>query len=256
MTFLEQLQSLPEASQQLFFNAGKENSYATGAWLPGSEDGFNGIRLIQDGQVNVFAKAKGENIRVSVYSPGELLGVRCFLRPENLPPVTWQAASDTVVYELEANDVRVLLSDNPDARPIREIFEMAAHLRDLDILLAVHPLFQTLPEEARHDLLDNSEPIALTPGQMLIKRGHDNNLLYFICHGGVDIIKDDKVIAHRSAGEIIGEVSALGFAPTADVKSTGWSDVLSFTRQDILATCQKNKAFSAKLASFGLSGFL
>ncbi|HKI62749.1 MAG TPA: cyclic nucleotide-binding domain-containing protein [Mariprofundaceae bacterium] len=255
MTFLNQLQNLPEATQQLFFETGSEKSYAAGAWLPGADAGFKGIRLIQEGKVNVFASVDGDHIPVYCYGPGEALGIRSFLRPENIPPVKWQAASDCVVYELDAKDARVLLSDHPDAGPIREIFELSAHLRDLDILLAVHPLFQTLPEEARRELFLDAEPIALTPKQMLIEKGKSNESLFFICHGGVDIVKDGKIIAHRQAGEIIGEVSSLGFAPTADVRSSGWTHVLAFSRESILAACEKNKAFSAKLSSFGFGIF-
>ncbi len=255
MSFLEQLQHLPADSQNYFFRGGCEHSYKQDEWLPGPEEGFHGIRLIQEGSVHVFACVDEKHIPVYCYSAGEALGIRSFLRPENQPRLKWQAAEDCVLFELDAAEARALLSEDKAAGPIREICEFAAHLRDLDIMLAIHPLFQTLPEDSRRTLFRDAEPIALTPGQMLIEKGQANDTLYFICHGGVDISKEGEVIAHRAAGEIIGEVSTLGFAPTADVQSTGWTDVLAFSRQAILETCQQNQSFSAKLSSFGLSGF-
>jgi len=255
MSFLEQLQQLPSESLDHFFREGKEASYTAGSWLPGAAEGFAGIRLIQEGSVHVFASVDGETLPVSCYDSGEALGIRSFLRPENQPALRWQAAEDCVVYELNADETRHLLSNAPAAGPIREIFELSAHLRNLDILMAIHPLFQTLPEKARHKLFREANPIALTPGQMLIQKDQGNESLYFIYNGGVDIINDNQVVAHRSAGEIIGEVSTLGFAPTADVRSTGWTDVLAFDRQSILAACEGNQAFSAKLSSFGFGGF-
>ncbi len=255
MSFLEHLHHLPAESQTYFFNNGREQAYPKDTWLPGPAEGFHGIRLILEGSVHVFASVDNRDIPVYCYGHGEALGIRSFLMPENQPSLKWQAASDCIIYELDAAEARSILSDDKAAGPIREIFDLAAHLRDLDIMLAIHPLFQTLPEDARHTLFRDAEPIALTPGQMLIKKGQSNDALYFICHGGVDIINDDQVIAHRSQGEILGEVSALGFAPTANVRSTGWTDVLAFSRQAMLETCQQQPAFSAKLASFGISGF-
>ncbi len=255
MSFLEQLQQLPTESQERFFRGGGEKIYNSGAWLPGAEDGFRGIRLIRQGEVQVFAQVDGRDIPVYRYGKGEALGIRSFLFPENRPKLRWQAVSPCTVFELDDKAASSLLSDEQTAAPIREIFELAAHLRDLDIMLAIHPLFRTLPEEVRCRLFRHAEPIALTPGQTLIRKGRANEALYFISHGGVDIVRDDRVIAHRSAGDIIGEVSALGFAPTADVRATGWTDVLAFTRDDILETCRHHPAFSAKLSSFGLGGF-
>lgn len=254
MPFLDHLHHLSRDCQRVFYDKGAEKAYADGAFLPGPDEGFEGIRLILEGRVQVLALKGKEPIPVYHYGAGEALGIRAFLRPESQPRLAWRAAGDCVVFEIAAPQVRELLQ-HESCGELRELLELEAHLRDLDIMLAIHPLFQTLDESERRKLFQDAEPIALTPGQLLITKGKANEALYFICHGGVDIIKDGACIAHRGAGEIIGEVSALGFAPTADVKSTGWSDMLAFSRQALLEACQHNRAFAAKLSSFGLAGF-
>ncbi len=254
MPFLDHLHHLSPACQNAFYDRGREQAYSDGEPLPGPEAGFRGIRLIQDGEVRVLACVGDQRIPVYHYGAGEALGIRSFMRPENPPELAWVAVGDCVVFEVGANELRDLMRDAACSE-LHELLELEAHLRDLEIQLAIHPLFRTLHENERHRLFDDADPIALAPEQLLIEKGRANEALYFISHGGLDIIRDGRTVAHRGAGEIIGEVSALGFAPTADVRSTGWTSVLAFPRDALLEACQHNREFAARLSSYGLTGF-
>ncbi len=244
---IEELSSL--AGGRLF-EAGREAHYAAGETLPGRDEGFLGIRLIGDGEITVLARTDDDETPVWHYGAGHALGLRDFLRPESLPRIGWRAKTDCLVFEIDAGSLREAL--NADDGELRNALEEAAHLRDLEIIMAVHPLFRKLNETERHALFESATPKAIPAGELLIRAGQPNAELYLVTSGNLDIERDGIVIAQREKGELIGEISALGFAPTADVRAREWTEVLAFDREQILDLCERNTAFADHLAREGL----
>jgi len=250
MNLRQELQTLSPAAFEAILSEGIVKQYAAGSSLPAADAGFDGIRLIEAGTIALLAHVEGKLLPVYEYGPGEALGIRTLLLPESTPPITWRAVSDCTVIELERNFTRHILDS--DSGELRSLFERAAHLRDLEILLAVHPLFHILPQNERNRLFELAQPKSVAPGEKLIERGKMNMALYLISHGSLDIVKDGKSLASKKTGDVIGEISALGFAPTADAVSSGWTEVLAFSRDDILQACESYPDFAAAIGSAGL----
>ncbi len=248
------IEELTPLAVSRLFDAGREAHYAAGAMLPGRDEGFHGIRLIGDGEVTVLAEHREGDasgwISVWHYGAGHALGLRDFLRPESRPRIAWRAKTDCLVFEIGAEALREALKADDGA--LRNALEEAAHLRDLEILMAVHPLFRLLDETERHALFEEATPRAIPAGECLIRAGQPNAELYLVTSGSLDIERDGVVIARREKGELIGEISALGFAPTADVRAREWTETLAFERDRILDLCERNTSFADHLAREGL----
>jgi len=254
MNLRHELLNIAPATLETLVSTGREKEYAASAGLPGLNQGFNGIRLIVAGSIAVLANIDGGLEQVYEYGAGEALGVRAMLLPDNKPEVVWRAVSDATVIELDRDAVQNVL--DRDSGELRALFERAAHLRDLEILLAVHLLFRTLPQEERNRLFELSQPKSVAPGEKLIQKGKMNESLYLITHGSLDIVKDGEVVANRHTGDVLGEVSALGFAPTADAVASGWTEVLAFSREQVMKTCENYPKFAAAIGSIGLTGIM
>ncbi len=90
-----------------------------------------------------------------------------------------------------------------------------------------HALFRTLPQDICEKMDDHCLIIEVEEGSALIKEGEFNHYLYLLAKGSVDVSKDELWLASLNAGDIFGEISALGLSlPVADVIAT--SDVLAF----------------------------
>ncbi|HXH71589.1 MAG TPA: cyclic nucleotide-binding domain-containing protein [Mariprofundaceae bacterium] len=254
MNLRHELLTIAPATFEALISKGTEKRYEAGARLPGLEQGFDGIRLIEAGSIAVLAEVEKKQVPVYEYEAGEALGVRAMLLPDNKPAIVWQAVSDATVIELDHDTVREIL-DHDDGQ-LRALFERAAHLRDLEILLAVHPLFHTLPQKERNRLFELSQPKSIAPGERLIERGKINDSLYLITHGSLDIVKNGQVVASKQTGDVLGEISALGFAPTADAVASGWTEVLAFNREHIMKSCEDYPEFAGAIGSIGLTGIM
>jgi len=250
MNLRQELLALAPATFESLILEGVEKKYAVGSELPGATAGFDGIRLIEAGTIAVLANVEEQLVPVFEYGPGEALGIRSLLLPQSDPSISWRAVSDCTVIELNRESILHILDGN--GGELRSLFERAAHLRDLEILLAVHPLFHILPQNERNRLFELAQPKSVAPGEKLIERGKMNMALYLISHGSLDIVKDGKSLASKQTGDVIGEISALGFAPTADAVASGWTEVLAFSRDEILRTCENYPEFAAAIGSAGL----
>lgn len=254
MNLSHELLTIAPDTFEALISKGQEKRYEANARLPGSEQGFDGIRLIESGTIAVLAEVEKKLVPVYEYGAGEALGIRAMLLPSSKPTIIWQAVSPAIVIELDRGTVQGIL--DRDSGQLRALFERAAHLRDLEILLAVHPLFHTLPQQERNRLFELSQPKSIAPGERLIERGKVNDSLYLITHGELEIVKNGEVVASKQTGDVLGEVSALGFAPTADAVANGWTEVLAFSREHIMKSCEDYPEFAGAIGSIGLTGIM
>ncbi len=255
MNIRDELAGLPNSLGPRLFALGREAEYPAGARPPNRDEGFEGIRLIGSGEVEVLARTDEGEVPVYHFGAGEALGVRDFLRPESEPRLEWRVLQDALLLEIPGTALRALLKE-PDAAPLRNLLEHAAHQRDLEILMAIHPVFRRLDQEDRHRLFAAAEPRLLSDGEVLIEAGKANEGLYLVVEGELSVLRNGEPVGRRGAGEIIGEVSTLGFAPTADARARGWTEVLVFDRRQVLDLCDRNPEFAAELAHQGLSGIM
>jgi len=248
---LEELEALgPERMEAWIANA-RLRRYERGDRLPGRNEGFDGIHLIKRGCVRIEAVVEeGKRIVLDRYEDGEALGVRDWFDPNAKPPLVWIVEQPSEIWSIDRRGIERFL--HGDHGEIRALLEHAAQVRALHVRFAVHPLFRLLAPEERRALLQEGTILAVPAGDYLVREGAPNEKLFFVLEGRFAIERGGKKIAEKQPDELIGEVSVLGFSPTASVRALEWSEVLVLPREAVLKACAQSPEFAAHLADFDL----
>jgi len=248
MSLKQELEQLSEEVRDALMACGKTAVYQAGEWLPDAASGFVGVRFIEDGEVLVFAVHHAKRIELSRCGKDEFLGVRSMFSPDSPPSIVWLAESEVTCLEFNQSDVMHLMR-HPDGFMLRQILEQAARERDYGVLMALHPLFRALPRKDRKNLLAVAHPIALLPNEPLMQHKTENDMLYLISRGRVQVTKDGIFLAEQEMGDVIGEISVLDkkATSTADVIARGWCEILTFPGSLIRETCDQHPDFRREL---------
>ncbi|MDQ6971010.1 MAG: cyclic nucleotide-binding domain-containing protein [Mariprofundaceae bacterium] len=227
---------------------GEISRYAAGTWLPDTVNKQPVIRHILSGHVDIHAIKLSHPILIARYGPGEILGIRSNIYPVNQPQSRCRAFSDIECREISWQAVETLSSSNSR---LESMMQHIAQVRTYGAAIAIHPGFSCLNLDERRSLFDHSIVRLLAPGEKLICKSELRAHMYLLISGSVDIISDGISIAKRSKGEILGEISLLGFskAPTADVIAESFSEIIEFRDTDILAAIQENPVFKQRITA-------
>lgn len=94
------------------------------------------------------------------------------------------------------------------------------------------PIFASLHEHAREDLLFLFTPRTAVPGDRLIRKGDRPDAAYFISSGAVEVAVSGRSI-RLGPGDFFGEMALLsGARRTADVTVIDYCELLALTRRD------------------------
>ena len=108
-----------------------------------------------------------------------------------------------------------------------------------DELLAQVPLFEGLSKEQLSRVASLMTRVDLGAGQVLVRQGEIGREFLILLEGEVEVARDGKVIATRSAGDYVGEIALLDKRPrTANVT----------TKTEIAAEVLNRAEFSTLLA--------
>lgn len=130
--------------------------------------------------------------------------------------------------------------------------ETRANDQDMQIAEA-HPLFQTLPEQARHQLAKSAERVTLAPGDTLIREDEFNHHLYLILAGTARVVMNGTETARIGKGDIAGEISASGLsAPIASVIADSALTALAFPIEQINDAALAHPDFADKMREIGM----
>jgi len=239
MSLKEELDFLPTDVLEAFMEHGETAIYHAGEWLPNETSGFKGMRLIEDGNVTVYAIEESGKTRLCQSGKDEFLGVRSMFSEDTLPVIAWRAEGDVSCIEFKSKDVFPLLQ-GAEGFELRQVLERIARERDYDVLMTLHSLFRCLPKKERKNILSKAHPIALLPNEKLLQKNIENDTLYLISRGRVEVRKDGQLIASQVTGDMIGEISVLKKveAATADVIAQGWCEMLAFPGPLIRSYCE------------------
>ncbi|KAG8177906.1 hypothetical protein JTE90_020186 [Oedothorax gibbosus] len=116
--------------------------------------------------------------------------------------------------------------------------ELALHV-NLKTLKKVS-IFQECQPEFLHDLVLKMRAYIFTPGDLICRKGEVAREMFIIADGILEVISETgRVLTQMKAGDFFGEIGILnldGFnRRTADVRSVGYSELFSLSREDILA---------------------
>ncbi|CAG0900079.1 unnamed protein product [Darwinula stevensoni] len=107
--------------------------------------------------------------------------------------------------------------------------------------LALHvTIFQECQPEFLHDLVLKMRAYIFTPGDLICRKGEVAREMFIIADGILEVISESgKVLTTMRAGDFFGEIGILnldGFNKrTADVRSVGYSELFSLSREDVLS---------------------
>ncbi|XP_032295766.1 uncharacterized protein Cngl isoform X3 [Drosophila virilis] len=116
--------------------------------------------------------------------------------------------------------------------------ELALHV-NLSVLKKV-TIFQECQPEFLHDLVLKMKAYIFTPGDSICRKGEVAREMFIIADGILEVLSETgKVLTTMKAGDFFGEIGILNLdglnKRTADVRSVGYSELFSLSREDVLA---------------------
>ncbi|KAF7998500.1 hypothetical protein HCN44_010908 [Aphidius gifuensis] len=116
--------------------------------------------------------------------------------------------------------------------------ELALHV-NLSVLKKV-TIFQACQPEFLHDLVLKMKAFIFTPGDSICRKGEVAREMFIIADGILEVISETgRVLTTMKAGDFFGEIGILNLdglnKRTADVRSVGYSELFSLSREDVLA---------------------
>ncbi|XP_071452320.1 uncharacterized protein [Hetaerina americana] len=116
--------------------------------------------------------------------------------------------------------------------------ELALHV-NLSVLKKV-TIFQECQPEFLHDLVLKMKAYIFTPGDLICRKGEVAREMFIIADGILEVMSETgRVLTTMKAGDFFGEIGILNLdglnKRTADVRSVGYSELFSLSREDVLA---------------------
>ncbi|KAF2364379.1 Ion transport domain [Trinorchestia longiramus] len=100
-------------------------------------------------------------------------------------------------------------------------------------------IFKECQPEFLHDLVLKMKAYIFTPGDLICRKGEVAREMFIIADGILEVISETgKVLTTMKAGDFFGEIGILNLdglnKRTADVRSVGYSELFSLSREDVL----------------------
>ncbi|XP_043192463.1 potassium voltage-gated channel subfamily H member 2-like [Amphibalanus amphitrite] len=145
--------------------------------------------------------------------------------------------------------------------------ELALHVNLMTLKKVT--IFKACQPEFLHDLVLKMRAYIFTPGDLICRKGEVAREMFIIADGILEVISDSgKVLTTMKAGDFFGEIGILNLdglnKRTADVRSVGYSELFSLSRdnvlsamrdypeaQEILQTLGRRRLLEARKASGG-----
>nr|XP_024216111.1 uncharacterized protein LOC106683890 [Halyomorpha halys] len=132
--------------------------------------------------------------------------------------------------------------------------ELALHV-NLSVLKKV-TIFQKCQPEFLHDLVLKMKAYIFTPGDLICRKGEVAREMFIIADGILEVMSETgRVLTTMQAGDFFGEIGILNLdglnKRTADVRSVGYSELFSLSREDVLAAMKDYPEAQVILQNFG-----
>ncbi|XP_065333299.1 uncharacterized protein LOC135935136 isoform X4 [Cloeon dipterum] len=132
--------------------------------------------------------------------------------------------------------------------------ELALHV-NLSVLKKV-TIFQECQPEFLHDLVLKMKAYIFTPGDLICRKGEVAREMFIIADGILEVISETgRVLTTMKAGDFFGEIGILNLdglnKRTADVRSVGYSELFSLSREDVLMAMKDYPEAQEILQSLG-----
>ncbi|CAM2700574.1 unnamed protein product [Rotaria socialis] len=131
--------------------------------------------------------------------------------------------------------------------------ELALHV-NLGTLKKV-TIFQECQPEFLHDLVLKMRAYIFTPGDVICRKGEVAREMFIIADGVLEVVNEKHdVLTRLGAGDFFGEIGILNIdganRRTADVRSVGYSELFSLSKEDVLEGCRDYPEAERKLYEY------
>ncbi|XP_018359676.1 PREDICTED: potassium voltage-gated channel subfamily H member 7-like [Trachymyrmex cornetzi] len=167
-------------------------------------------------------------------------GAKTFMRNHKVPDDMKQRVLRWYDYSWSrgriqgAGDINSALGQLPDKLKT----ELALHV-NLKVLKKV-TIFQECQPEFLRDIVLKMKASIFTPGDTICRKGEVGREMFIIADGILEVISEKgRILATMKAGDFFGEIGLLNLdglnKRTADVRSLGYSELFSLSREDLMA---------------------
>ncbi|MCF7822500.1 MAG: cyclic nucleotide-binding domain-containing protein, partial [Mariprofundaceae bacterium] len=120
--------------------------------------------------------------------------------------------------------------------------------KELNALIEVQPLLAPLPQDAREKLIADSSVMSFNAGELLIEEDEPNYFLYLLLKGQASAIMNGTQAGELEAGDIAGEISAIGLSPPiASVIADSDLEAIAFPVESIIGAAREHAEFGERL---------
>ncbi|CAF1011807.1 unnamed protein product [Adineta steineri] len=131
--------------------------------------------------------------------------------------------------------------------------ELALHV-NLGTLKKV-TIFQECQPEFLHDLVLKMRAYIFTPGDIICRKGEVAREMFIIADGVLEVVNEkNDVLTRLGPGDFFGEIGILNIdganRRTADVRSVGYSELFSLSKEDVLEGCRDYPEAERKLYEY------
>ncbi|CAF1212133.1 unnamed protein product [Adineta steineri] len=177
-----------------------------------------------------------------------------YMRTHNVPPEMQRRVQRWYDYSWS----RGRMSGAGDVHSIKLLpdklkTELALHV-NLGTLKKV-TIFQECQPEFLHDLVLKMRAYIFTPGDIICRKGEVAREMFIIADGVLEVVNEkNDVLTRMGAGDFFGEIGILNIdganRRTADVRSVGYSELFSLSKEDVLEGCRDYPEAERKLYEY------
>ncbi len=221
------LSELPPEALANILAVVKRRSLAAGEAVVHEGDPGDSFFLLARGRVRVARNGEA----LALLEEGTIFGEMALLSASpRAATVTATEPSDVLVFGRDA--LTVAAQDLPVIAATLERFMRQRLVRRL---LDTHPMFEPFDAGQRLQLGSRFEPVAIVPGQVLLREGEPGSGLHVVLHGAVSVTRATPhgaaSMADLGPGDVFGEISMIESVPvTATVTATEGGMVLVLPR--------------------------
>ncbi|MCP4444718.1 MAG: cyclic nucleotide-binding domain-containing protein [Myxococcales bacterium] len=220
LSALGPLQGLPRYAIDALLLVATSQSYPEGAMIVSEGEALTACRLVQSGQVQILKHDPAATSPVlkscATVGPGSLLGASGFMDSPEMGAVLSLGAAVAMgqvdVVEIPVSAICKLRERFPAAGATLELFYRE---RCIDLLMSTSPLFESLTEHDRAELVGLFEPVRAASEQPIVQSGSHTGGFHLVLSGQLEIKHPSGGTSQLHRGDFFGDVAVLRGVPSS-----------------------------------------
>lgn len=210
-------------------------TFPKGAYICQEGEPGDSLMIICRGEVGIYKQSPdGDEKWIRTIQEGDCFGEFGFFL-DRKRHASVKALKECETIEITREELEGIIKTYPR---VKKVLEDLFKKRVLDNLLALSPLFSTLSETDREEVLKRFRTRSVPEGIFLFQGGDPPHCLYLIKKGEVEIFTQDRrgkrvVLGRLGCGQLFGEIGVLLNTPRmAFAKTTQPTELLELSKKD------------------------